>query len=89
MADEQILRAQGFFQDKKRMAWINRERRLWFSYAIIRDRDAAWLAERLTESIPETEFHLHSNHQLSRDGCNAILEELDLSDLTPVNRHWI
>jgi hypothetical protein len=89
MADDQILRAQGFFQDKKRMAWINLERRLWFSYAVIRDRDDAWLKERLTEVIPESDFYLHSNHRLKLDGCYAILQELDLMHLNPVNRHWI
>lgn len=89
MIDEQLLKARGFIQEQKRMAWINRDRRLWFSYAVIRDRDDVWLEERLAEFNPESEFHLHSNHQLSPDGSAAILKELDLSNLTAINRHWI
>jgi len=55
---------------------------MWFSYVVIPDRGDAWVEERLTEVIPESDVYLHSNHRLKRDGCYAILQELDLTHLT-------
>jgi len=88
VANEHILREKSFFKNAKD-AWINRSRRLWFSHVVIRDHNDAWLEERLSEPIPKSEFHLHSDRKLSREVCTAILKELNLSHLTPVNRPWI
>jgi hypothetical protein len=89
VANEQIAKTHGFFQDPKRMTWINPDRRMCFSYSVIRDHNDAWLEGRLLEDVPESEFRFHSNRELPLESCMAILEEMKLSHLIPVNRHWI
>jgi hypothetical protein len=89
MENYRILKTHGFFENPKRMVWISRNRRICFSDSVIRDHDYSWLEERLLEDVPESEFRFHSNRELSLEACMAILTELELSHLTPVNRPWI
>jgi hypothetical protein len=85
-----VLRKLGFVENF-REEWFNRERRIHFSYEVLRDHDndVAWLKERVLENVPEFEFRFHSNDPLSLEVCFAILQELQLSNLTPANQHWV
>lgn len=77
MANDQILKAQGLFEDPSRMVWINRHRRMCFSDSVIRDHEVVWLEERLLEKVPQSEFRFHSNRELLLKVCKEILEKLN------------
>jgi hypothetical protein len=79
------------FVENSREEWFNRELRIHFSYEVLRDHenDVAWLKARVSENVPEFEFRFHSNDPLPLEISAAILRELQLTNLIPMNQHWI
>jgi hypothetical protein len=79
LADATLLFRRGFLYYGSRRAWISLSARLVFSPAIIADESDDWLAEKLSQSVPDGECWFFGNFDAR--SCFEIVRELWPEDL--------
>ena len=83
MVDTTLLLQTGFMYYASRSAWISLSRRQVFSDAIIAEESDDWLAEKLSQAVPDGECWFFG--RFDARSCFEIRRELWAEDL----RHWL
>lgn len=87
MSNAEILTASGFapYTSPRWNFWINRDKRMAFSFEAMADCDSGWLERELTQSVPVTEFWFYFSivPENARESCLEFLDVLRLPNLQP------
>ncbi len=83
---EEFMKAHGFAEDSE-TDWLNRTQRIWVSHEIVAGSSLAEL-DKIRMDVPSGEFHFYSKRPLSKPFALTTLNQLNLTDLKPVNHAW-